>query len=180
MDSNDKHLKAMSDGTMNRDSARTSQQRQRQQQGTRRVSRSEAARRVLQDRDAKYEEREQAVAQLEEGVRDGDAEAMWLLGVCCEHGVGTEQNLTRARELYQASQEKGCRTGAFFMECSNRNGLGSRKLDLKSLSSHEFRVLKLQTSTWLSDLPLTWKWFCVLADRQMQWRIKERLDLARL
>ena len=36
-----------------------------------------------------------AVVLLEERVKEGDAEAMWMLGVCNEFGVGTEQNIKR-------------------------------------------------------------------------------------
>lgn len=104
--------------------------------GGRKVSRSEAARRALQGGGADEAARVQAVALLVECARDGDAEAMWVLGVCCEHGVGTAQDVGRAQELYETSQEKGCRTGMFLVECPNRNGLGSREVDLKSVSSH--------------------------------------------
>ena len=114
------------------------------------MSRSEAARRVLQDGGADEAARAQAVALLAECARDGDAEAMWVLGVCCEHGVGTAQDVGRAQELYEASQERGCRTGMFLVECPNRNGLGSREVDLKSVSSQQFRA-QVQTTFSCSD-----------------------------
>ena len=144
------------------------QQQPQQQQGGRRASRSEAARRVLQDGRADEAERAQAVVQLEECASDGDAEAMWVLGVCCEHGVGTAQDLARAQVLYEASQERGCRTGGFLVECPNRNGLGSRELDLKSVSSQQFRA-QVQTSAF---------WFfsrggSVHTNRQMQREMDE-------
>ena len=42
-----------------------------------------------------------AVALLEEKVKDRDAEAMWMLGVCNEFGMGTEQDVGRADQLYR-------------------------------------------------------------------------------
>ena len=56
-----------------------------------------------------------AVALLEERVKDGDAEAMWMLGECNEFGIGTEQNIERAEMLYKQSSEKGNNIGAFFV-----------------------------------------------------------------
>ena len=48
-----------------------------------------------------------AVALLEERVKDGDGEAMWMLGVCNEYGLGTEQNIKRAEDLYKQSSDGG-------------------------------------------------------------------------
>ena len=45
-----------------------------------------------------------AVALLEERVKDKDAEAMWMLGVCNEFGRGIEQDIERAEELYEQSR----------------------------------------------------------------------------
>ena len=47
-----------------------------------------------------------AVALLEEQVKDGDAKAMWMLGMCCEYGMGTEQDVERANQLYIRAAEK--------------------------------------------------------------------------
>ena len=46
-----------------------------------------------------------AVALLEERVKDKDAEAMWMLGVCNEFGIGCEQDISRAEELYKQSSK---------------------------------------------------------------------------
>jgi len=46
-----------------------------------------------------------AVALLEERTAEGDGEAMWMLGLCCEYGVGIQQDVGRARLLYQQSFE---------------------------------------------------------------------------
>ena len=45
-----------------------------------------------------------AVALLEEKVKDKDAEAMWMLGVCYEFGIGIEQDIERASRLYNLSK----------------------------------------------------------------------------
>ena len=42
-----------------------------------------------------------AMALLEEKVKDGDAKSMWMLGVCCEFGMGTKQDVDRAEQLYK-------------------------------------------------------------------------------
>ena len=52
--------------------------------------------------DAEVDE-EGAVALLEERVKDKDVEAMWMLGLCYEYGMGVEQDLERAEELYKES-----------------------------------------------------------------------------
>ena len=46
---------------------------------------------------------EGAVALLEERVEDSDNQAMWMLGVCYEYGIGIEQNAERAEWLYRIS-----------------------------------------------------------------------------
>ena len=61
-----------------------------------------------------------AVVLLEEraGGEEKDAEAMWMLGMCCEYGMGCEQDLERAESLYKQSSEGGSVIGKFFV----RNG----------------------------------------------------------
>ena len=36
-----------------------------------------------------------AVVLLEERAKERDPEAMWMLGLCCEFGIGTEKNVER-------------------------------------------------------------------------------------
>ena len=55
-----------------------------------------------------------ALALLEERVKEGDDEAMWMLGVCNEYGIGTEQDLERAVDLYEQSVKRGNEIGWFF------------------------------------------------------------------
>ena len=63
-----------------------------------------------------------AVVLLEERVDKKDAEAMWMLGLCCEYGLGCEQDLKRAETLYLASSVGGSVIGKFLSE----NGKGKR------------------------------------------------------
>ena len=65
------------------------------------------------------------VALLEERVKDGDCEAKWMLGLCCEYGMGTEQDIERAVKLYQESCEGGNVVGEFLMKNDkSRRGTG--------------------------------------------------------
>ena len=64
-----------------------------------------------------------AVALLEERVKDRDAEAMWMLGVCCEYGIGTEKDFERAQKLYSQSKDGGNEIGENLAE-NARKGSG--------------------------------------------------------
>ena len=59
---------------------------------------------------------DKAVVMLKERVKEDDAEAMWMLGLCCEYGNGTEQDIERAETLYKQSSDKGNEIGEFFAE----------------------------------------------------------------
>ena len=75
---------------------------------------------------------DKAVVLLEERAEEDDTEAMWMLGLCCEYGMGTEQDIERAEALYQQSRGKGDDTGKFFAE-ERRDGRGNgvlRKISL--------------------------------------------------
>jgi len=48
---------------------------------------------------------DEAVVLLTERVKDDDSEAMWLLGLCYEFGMGTEQDLDEADSLYDLSYD---------------------------------------------------------------------------
>ena len=72
-----------------------------------------------------------AVVLLEEEAKDGDAEAMWMLGVCCEFGMGTEQDVERAVQLYNSAAEQGNATAKLLTgKLKNKNGRGSTQMDL--------------------------------------------------
>ena len=73
-----------------------------------------------------------AVALLEERVKENDGEAMWMLGVCNEYGIGTEQNIERANDLYKQSSESGNEIGKFFAE-KGEDERGSGEMRMYSL-----------------------------------------------
>ena len=56
---------------------------------------------------------EGAAALLEDCVKKGDSDAMWMLGLCCEYGKGIEQDTERSRLLFQNSSEAGNAAGEF-------------------------------------------------------------------
>ena len=73
---------------------------------------------------------DEAVALLEERVKDKDAEAMWMLGLCYEYGMGCEQDLKRAEELYKHSCECGSVIGKFLTENGkDKRGTGIMKVN---------------------------------------------------
>ena len=73
-----------------------------------------------------------AVALLEAKVKDGDTEAMWMLGVCCEYGMGTEQDVDRAEQLYKRGVKQGNATAKLLTyELKNWNGRGFTQMDLE-------------------------------------------------
>ena len=65
---------------------------------------------------------DEAVALLKERVEDKDTDAMWLLGLCYEYGMGCEQDLKEAESLYKQSDDGGNDVGRFFMKygCDER------------------------------------------------------------
>ena len=75
---------------------------------------------------------DKAVVLLEERVKEDDAEAMWMLGLCCEYGMGTEQDKERAETLYKQSRDKGNKIGKFFAE-NEGDGRGNGILRSMSL-----------------------------------------------
>ena len=75
---------------------------------------------------------EGAVVLLEERAKDGDNEAKWMLGLCCEYGMGIEQDTERAELLYQQSKEGGSVVGKFLLE-NDRGGRGSGVMRVRSL-----------------------------------------------
>ena len=85
-------------------------QQKQQQQDEKAIEKAqwmlEGSHKMTRDADA-------AVALLETKVKNGDAEAMWMLGVCCEFGMGTKQDVERAEQLYkrgaeQETQQQSC------------------------------------------------------------------------
>ena len=75
---------------------------------------------------------EGAVAFLEERVKDGDCEAKWMLGLCCEYGIGIEQDIERAEKLYRECNEGGNVVGEFLMK-NDEGGRGTGVMKVNSL-----------------------------------------------
>ena len=59
---------------------------------------------------------EEAVVLLEERAKKDDSEAKWLLGLCCEFGIGTKQDIERAVLFYRQSSEAKNIVGEFLMK----------------------------------------------------------------
>ena len=74
-----------------------------------------------------------AVALLEERVKVGDAEAMWMLGVCSEFGIGIEQDIERATKLYGQSKRRGNVIGKNLVQNGEEHERGSGYLRINSL-----------------------------------------------
>ena len=53
---------------------------------------------------------------MKERVEDKDTDAMWILGLCYEYGMGCEQDLKEAESLYQRSCDGGNEIGEFFVK----------------------------------------------------------------
>ena len=67
---------------------------------------------VLESEEATQKNQERAALLLEEAIKTGDSEAAWMLGMCCEYGVGTTVDVERAERLYRRAAEKGSPAGA--------------------------------------------------------------------
>ena len=61
-------------------------------------------------------DRVRSVELLEECSKRGYAEAKWMLGLCCEYGMGIEQDIQRANMLYK--QSSSANVVGFFLEKS--------------------------------------------------------------
>ena len=57
-----------------------------------------------------------AVVLLKERVEDKDTDAMWMLGLCNEFGMGCEQDIEEAQRLYEQCQACGNVIGEFFVK----------------------------------------------------------------
>ena len=63
-----------------------------------------------------------AVVLLKERVDDEDTDAMWMLGLCNEFGMGCEQDIEEAERLYEQCKTYGNVIGEFLV----MNGKGQR------------------------------------------------------
>ncbi len=76
---------------------------------------------------------DRAVVLLEERVKDRDAEAMWMMGLCYEYGMGCETSDEEAEALYKRCCEGGNMIGEFLVENGKENERGSGVMKVKSL-----------------------------------------------
>ena len=76
---------------------------------------------------------------LEQEAEALDSDAMWMLGLCYEFGMGTFKNLERAEELYGRAKQQGSTTAAFLIEQianNGKEGRGCSTWNLNCLSAH--------------------------------------------
>ena len=57
-----------------------------------------------------------AVKLLSERVEEKDGEAMWMLGLCYEYGIGIEQDIQHSVLLYGESSRRKNEVGAFLAQ----------------------------------------------------------------
>ena len=67
---------------------------------------------------------DEAVILLEESAKAGDGEAMWMLGLCKEYGMGTKQDIEGSEKLYRQSRKSGNEIGRFL---ESKKGCGRGK-----------------------------------------------------
>ena len=77
-------------------------------------------------------------ALLEERVEDKDEDAMWMLGLCNEYGMGCEQDLERAELLYKQSNDSGNAIGNFLFD----NGKDKRGTGIMIAQGYRRSLLK--------------------------------------
>ena len=100
-------------------------------EGTGDCKRDSALKKLKECKKDDWDSQEEAVEVLEECVKEGDVEAMWVLGLCCENRLGVEQDDKRAMELYQEAAGKGCATAEFLL----------RHKELHCMEDHEKATL---------------------------------------
>ena len=70
-------------------------------------------------------------------AKDGDAEAMWMMGLCYEYGMGCEISVEEAEALYKRCCDDRNVIGKFLVENGRRNKRVSGVMIVKSLSMRE-------------------------------------------
>ena len=81
-----------------------------------------------------------AVTLLEERVKENDAEAMWMLGLCKEYGTGTSLDTDGAMALYTTSSGLGNEMGALL---EDNDGDDKRGCGLLSVARLWFFLLHI-------------------------------------
>ena len=88
---------------------------------------------------------DEAVILLEEGVKGGDGEAMWILGLCKEYGMGTEQDIEGSEKLYKQSSEAGKEIGKILALKSLRGNL-SGEMEINGMWKEENDILYIMNN----------------------------------
>ena len=105
---------------------------------------TEEARWLLEGSHGKARDAKAAVVLLEEKAKNNDSDAMLMLGVCCEFGMGTEQDVKRAEQLYkQAAQQQNTTAQLLVDKLKNDNGRGctNMKLSCEHNKSHHQKCI---------------------------------------
>ena len=92
---------------------------------------------MLEGRNGMARDADGAVVVLQQQVDEHhDAQAMWLLGLCCEYGMGTEQDTQLAEQLFQQAAQQGDETAKLLVELENKKGRGCLDMDLEGEQPH--------------------------------------------
>ena len=73
---------------------------------------------------------------LKKRAESGEENAMYLLGLCYEFGIGETKDIEQAERIYKELQEKGNVVGTFLYKHCCQNGRGSGPLILRSSDSY--------------------------------------------
>ena len=71
---------------------------------------------------------DRAVALLEERVEERETDAMWMLGLCYEYGIGCEEDFKRAMSLYEQSSDGGNAAGRLLANVERGDCVGAIKV----------------------------------------------------
>ena len=94
---------------------------------------------------------EAAMVLLEDKVKDGNTEAMWMLGVCSEFGIGTEQDVERAEKLYKRGAKRNV-TAKILANCRMKNKNGQSLTQLNLYSEQENKQTSKQPKIFVNQM----------------------------
>ena len=95
------------------------------------TTKTELAWSILAGREGNNCEQGNAITVLQERVNGEDSEAMWMLGICYEFGIGVEQSLEQAELLYHQSRRGSNRIGRFLVDNVKVSKKGTGYLRIK-------------------------------------------------
>ena len=87
----------------------------------------------------------EAVALLTKCAEAGESEAMWMLGLCNEYGIGVEQDVYQASSLYSLSGDIGNPAGQFLF-ANDSGGRGSGIMKVSSITNEGIERLDMLMS----------------------------------